>query len=79
MARRAMDCTAATVLACAVGATLLQLAAELAGFPAPVAVTTITVMAAALLNSLRLHIRTRPGHRYGPANPHSARREAGRI
>jgi hypothetical protein len=61
MARRAMDCAAATVLACAVGAALLQLAAELASFPAPVAVTTITVMAAALLNSLRRHIRTRPG------------------
>jgi hypothetical protein len=61
MARRAMDWAAATVLACAVGAALLQLAAELASFPAPVAVTAITVMAAALLNSLRRHIRTRPG------------------
>lgn len=74
MARRAMDCAAATVLACAVGAALLQLAAELASFPAPVAVTAITVMAAALLNSLRRHIRTRPGHWRGPGNPHSVRR-----
>jgi len=71
MARRAMDCAAATVLACAVGAALLQLVAELASFPAPVAVTAITVMAAALLNSLRRHIRTHPGHWYRPGNPHS--------
>ena len=72
--RRAMDYAAATVLACAVGAALLQLVAELVSFPAPVAVTAITVMAAALLNSLRRHIRTRPGHWYGPGNPHSVRR-----
>jgi hypothetical protein len=62
MVRRAMDCAAATVLACAVAAALLQLVAELVGFPAPVAVTAITVLAAVLLNSLRRHIRTRPGH-----------------
>jgi hypothetical protein len=74
MVRRAMDCAAATVLACAVGAALLQLVAELVSFPAPVAVTAITVMAAALLNSLRRHIRTRPGHWYGPGNPHSVQR-----
>ena len=74
MARRAMDFAAATVLACAVGAALLQLVAELASLPAPVAVTAITVMAAALLNSLRRHIRTRPGHWYGPGNPHSVQR-----
>jgi membrane protein implicated in regulation of membrane protease activity len=53
MLRRAMNCAAATVLACAVGAALLQLVAELLSFPAPIAVTAITVMAAALLNSLR--------------------------
>jgi hypothetical protein len=74
MVRRAMDFAAATVLACAVGAALLQLVAELVSFPAPVAVTAITVMAAALLNSLRRHIRTRPGHWYGPGNPHSVQR-----
>jgi hypothetical protein len=55
---RGMDCAAATVLACAVGAALLQLAAELASFPAPVAVTAITAMAALLFNSLRRLIRT---------------------
>ena len=45
-----MDYAAATVLACPVAAALLQLVAELASFPAPVAVTAITVMAAVLLN-----------------------------
>jgi hypothetical protein len=72
--RRAMDCMATTVVGCAVGAALLQLVAELASFPAPLAVTAITVMAAALLNSLSRHIRTRPRHWYGPGNPHSAQR-----
>ena len=74
MARRAMDCAAATVLACAVGAALFQLVAELVSFPAPIAVTAITVMAAALLNSLRRHIRTQPGHWHGPGNRHSVQR-----
>src|SRR5580700_29203 len=62
MVRRAMDCAAAAVLVCAVGAALLQLVAELLSFPAPIAVTAITVLAAALLNSLRRHILTRSGH-----------------
>ena len=69
MVRRAMDCAAATVMACAVGAALLQLGAELVGFPVPIAATAIAVMAAALLNSLRRHMRTQPGHRHGPRNP----------
>jgi hypothetical protein len=75
MVRRALGCAAATVLACAVGAALFQLVAELVvSFPAPIAVTAITVIAAALLNSLRRHIRTRPGHWHGPRNPHSVQR-----
>ena len=73
MVRRALDCAAATVLACAVGA-LFQLVAELVSFPAPIAVTAITAMAAALLNSLRRHIRTQPGHRHGPGNPQNVQR-----
>jgi hypothetical protein len=74
MVRRAMDCAAATVLACAVAVALLQLIAELVSFPAPVAVTAVTVMAAALLNSLHRHIRTHPRHSYGPGNRHSVQR-----
>jgi len=52
-ARRAAAFAAAAVMVGAVGAALLQLVGQLLGFPAPVAVTGITVMAAALLNSLR--------------------------
>jgi len=74
MVRRAMDFTAATVLGCAVGAALLQLVAEFLSFPAPIAVTAITVVAAALLNSLRRHIRIQSGHWYGPGNPRSVQR-----
>ena len=60
--RRAVNCAVATVLVCAVGAALLQLVAELLSFPAPIAVTAITVVAATLLNSLRRHIRTQSRH-----------------
>jgi len=61
--RRAMDYTAAAVMICAVGAALLQLAAQIAGFPTPVAVTMFTVMAVVVLRSLRKHWRTRARHR----------------
>lgn len=67
MARRATACAAAAVMVCAVGAALLQLAAQILSFPVPVAVTGLTVMAAAFLNSLRRHLRTRARHRDGPA------------
>ena len=70
MVRRATDCAAATVLACAVGSALLQLAAELVSFPTPVAVTAMTVMAMALLNSLRRHIRIQSGHWNGALRRH---------
>ena len=63
--RRAMACAAAVVMVCAVGAALLQLVTQMLSFSAPIAVTGITVMAAALLNALRRHLRTRAGHRYG--------------
>lgn len=48
MIQRAMACAAATILICAVAAALFQLAAELLSFPAPIAVTAMTLMAAAL-------------------------------
>jgi len=68
MIQRVMACAAATILICAVAAALVQLAAELLSFPAPIAVTAMTLMAAALLNSLCRHLRTSarhapPGHR----------------
>ena len=64
MARRATAYAAAAVLACAVGAALLQLAAQILSFSAPIAATGLTVMAAALLNSLRRHLRTRARPRH---------------
>jgi hypothetical protein len=82
MVRRAMDCAAAAVLVCAVVAALLQLVAELVSFPAPIAVTAITVIAAALLNSLRRRIRTQPRHWPGPGNRQSAQHKpagSGRV
>lgn len=57
--RRAVALAAAAVMAGAVGAALLQLVGQLLSFPAPVAVIGITVVAAALLNSLRRHLRRR--------------------
>ena len=63
--RRVMACAAAAVMACAACAALLQLVTQMLSFPAPIAVTGIIVMAVALLNALRRHLRTRAGHRYG--------------
>jgi Kef-type K+ transport system membrane component KefB len=68
MARRAMACAAAAVMICAVGAAVLQLAAEMVSFPAPIAVAGITVLTAALLNVLCRCLRARARHRDGPAS-----------
>lgn len=74
MVRRAAAYAAAAVLACAVGAALLQLAAQILSFSAPIAATGLTVMAAVLLNSLRQYLRAQAKHRYNPANPHRVQR-----
>ena len=74
IAQRAMACAAATILICAVAAALVQLAAELLSFPAPIAVTAMTLMAAALLHSLRRHLRTQLRHRSGPGHLQSLQR-----
>ena len=74
MVQRAMAYVATAVMICAVGAALLQLAVQLVSFPAPIAVPGITLMAAALLNSLCRHLRTSARHRSGPGNPHSLQR-----
>jgi hypothetical protein len=76
MAQRAMACAAATIMVCAVAVALLQLVAQMLCFPAPIAVTAITLMAAALLNSLRRHLRAQARHRSGPGYPHSLRSPA---
>ncbi len=64
-AQRAMACAAAAVMICAVGAALLQLVAEILSFPAPIAVTGITVMTAALLNLLRRCLRVQARYSRG--------------
>jgi hypothetical protein len=73
MAQRAMACAAATIMVCAVGMALLQLVAQMLSFPAPIAVTAITLMAADLLNSLRRHLRAHARHRSGLGHLHSLR------
>ena len=77
--RRAMACAAAAVMVCAVGAALIQLVAQLLSFSAPIAVTGITVMAAALLNSLRWALRTRAGHRRARGTRMASSGKPGRI
>lgn len=63
MAQRALAYAAGTVLICAIGAALLQLVTQILSFPAPIAVTAITLIAVALLGSLRRHLRTQGRHR----------------
>jgi hypothetical protein len=74
MVQRAMAYGAAAVMICAAGAALLQLAVQLVSFPAPIAVPGITLMAAALLNSLRRHLRPRARHRSRLGHPDSLQR-----
>ena len=68
MTHRAMAWAAAAILICAVAAASVQLAAELLSFPAPIAVTGMTLMAAALLYSLCRHLRRPPRRRSGLGN-----------
>jgi hypothetical protein len=63
--RRAVDYAAAAVMICAVVAALLQLAAEIASFPAPVAVTAFTLIAVAVPRSLLRRRRAQTRHRHG--------------
>ena len=65
MARRAIACAAAAIIIGAAGAALVQLAAQILIFPAPIAVTAITLMAAALLNWLRHYLRGSRDHQDG--------------
>jgi hypothetical protein len=60
---RAIDYAAAGLLVCAAAAALLQLAVQVLSFTAPIAVTGITLMAAAFLHSLHRHLRIRQNRR----------------
>lgn len=57
LGHRGLAYVAATVMMGAVGAALLQLVAQILSFPTPIAVTAITLIAAAVLNWLRRHLR----------------------
>ena len=57
LVQRAMACAAATVMVSALGVALLQLVIQVLSFPAVIAVPAITLMAAALLSSLRRRLR----------------------
>lgn len=74
MLQRGLACAAATVMISAIGMALFQLAILVLGFSSPVAVTVITLVAAALLNSLRRRIRATTRHRLGPRKAHSVHR-----
>ena len=74
MVQRAMACAAATILICAIAAAVVQLAAEVLSFPAPIAVPAMTLMAAVLLDWLCRHLRTSARHCPGPGNRHSLQR-----
>jgi hypothetical protein len=74
MTQRAIAWAAAAILICAVAAALVQLVAELLSFPAPIAVTGMTLMAAALFLSLCRHLRRLARRRSGQGNQHRLQR-----
>jgi membrane protein implicated in regulation of membrane protease activity len=73
MFQRGMFCAAAAVMACAIGAALLQLAVLILSFSSPVAITVITLVALLLLNSLRRSVRPAK-HGFDPRNPQGLHR-----
>ena len=74
MVQRAMAYAAATIMMCAVAAVLFQLVVQILSFPVPIAVIAMTLMAAALLNSLCRHLHTSARQRSGRGSPHSLQR-----
>ena len=60
-AQRAMECAAATILICAVGAALAELAAQIFSICVPAGAAALAVLAAALLRSLRRARTARTG------------------
>jgi predicted membrane metal-binding protein len=74
MLQRGLACAAAAVMICAICMALLPFVVLILGFSSPVAITVITLVAAAGLNSLRRRIRTMTRHRLGPRKAHSVHR-----
>ena len=64
MVQWGLFCAAATVMICAIGAALLQLAVLILSFSSPVASTVITMVAVVLLNSARRRLHA-ARHRFG--------------
>jgi hypothetical protein len=78
-AQRGMACVAAAILICAVGAALAELAAQLLSISVPAGVAAITVLAAAVLRSLRRARTARTGAGTGPATRRVPGRKPRRI
>ena len=74
MLSRVLFCAAAAVMVCAVGAALFQLAILIFSFSAPLAIIAITLVAMALLRSLRRRTRASSRNRFGPRNPYGIHR-----
>jgi hypothetical protein len=74
MIQRGLFCAAAAVMVCAIGAAVLQLAVLILGLSSPVAITVITLVALAGLNSLRRRLRPAARHRFGPRSPYGIHR-----
>lgn len=74
MLQRGLFCAGAAVMACAIGAALLQLAVLVLSFSSPVAITAFTLVALVGLNSLRRRVRAAARHRLGHRNPHGIHR-----
>ena len=73
MFQRGLACAAAAVMIVAIGIELFQLTTQILSFSSPVVIVVATLVAAALLHSLRRRLRSTAGHRSGPMHPHGVR------
>jgi hypothetical protein len=74
MLQRGLFGAAAVVMACAIGAALVQLAILILGLDSPIAITLVTLTGLVLLNSLRRRLHVGPRHRFAAKNPHGLHR-----
>jgi hypothetical protein len=73
MLQRGLAYAAAAVMIVAVGMALFQLATQILSFSSPVVIVVATLVAAALLHSLRRRLRSSAANRSGPRRPHGMR------
>jgi len=69
MLKRGLACAAAAVIACAIGAALLQLVVLILGLSSPAAITVICLVVVVGLNSLRRRMRSAARYRFSQRNP----------